>query len=87
MSGDANLAGASAARNARGMSGLEIAWGLALIVTLGALPVGIFRTLAYRSRSIDHTRTMKIVATFAMTLGLTGLLCLVVLSAVLLGRA
>lgn len=63
------------------MSTLEIAWGIALIVTLGALPVGILRTVAYRSGEIDHTRTMRIAATVALTLGLIGLIGLVALAA------
>ena len=66
------------------MSGLQIAWGIALIVTFGALPVGILRTLVYRSGDIDHTRTMRIAATFALTLGLVGLVALVALSIALL---
>ncbi|HEY0949878.1 hypothetical protein [Nocardioides sp.] len=65
------------------MSSLEIAWGVALIVTLGALPAGIVRTVAYRSGEIDHTRTMRIAATVALTLGLAGLVALVALSVAL----
>jgi hypothetical protein len=68
------------------MSGLGIAWGIALIVTIGALPAGIWRTLAYRSGHIeaDHTPTMRIAAVFALTLGLFGLMSLMVLSVLLL---
>jgi len=62
------------------------AWGVALIVTLGALPVGILRTVVYRSGDIDHTPTMRTVAIFAMTLGLVGLVCLVALSVALVLR-
>lgn len=69
------------------MSGLEIAWGMSLIVTLGALPVGILRMVVYRSGEIDHTRTMLIAARFALYLGLAALACLVVLSIVLVATA
>ncbi|WP_435768980.1 hypothetical protein [Nocardioides sp. SYSU DS0651] len=68
------------------MDGLTFAWSIALIVTAGALPVGIFRTLAYRSGDIDHTPTMRTVAIFAMTLGLLGLVCFLALSVALLVR-
>ncbi|WP_435741855.1 hypothetical protein [Nocardioides sp. SYSU DS0663] len=66
------------------MTPLEIALGVALIVTLGALPVGLFRMAAYRSGDIDHTRTMFIAAWFALGLGLVGLVCTIVLALALL---
>jgi len=62
------------------MDGLAFAWMIALIVTLGALPAGIVRMLAYRSGQIDHTPTMRIAAGFALALGLAGAVGLVVLS-------
>lgn len=62
------------------MSGLEIAWGISLIVTLGTLPPGLVRTYAYRSGEVDHTPAMRTVAIVAMTLGVAGAVCLVVLS-------
>jgi hypothetical protein len=65
------------------MSGLQIAWALALLVTLCTLPVGIIRTVIYRSGDIDHTRTMRIVAAFALTLGLVSLAVFLSLSVVL----
>jgi hypothetical protein len=63
------------------MDGLTFAWVIALIVTLGALPSGIVRTLAYRSGQIDHTSAMRTAAAFALALGLLGVACLVTLSA------
>lgn len=65
------------------MSNLQVWWGIALIVTLGTLPVGIIRTLVYRSGEIDHTPTMRKAAAFALSLGLAGLVALAVLSVVL----
>jgi hypothetical protein len=66
------------------MSGLQVAWGACLIVTLIALPMGVMRMLAYRSREIDHTSTMRTAAWFALGLGLLGLAGLVVVSVLLL---
>ena len=63
------------------MTVLGFLWVVALIVTLGALPVGMLRTLAARSGDpIQGSRTPRIAARFALTLGLVGLLCLIVLS-------
>lgn len=62
------------------MDWLWYAWGVAFIVTVGALVPGAIRTLAYRSGEVDHTRTMRIAATFAMVLGVIGLVCLIGLS-------
>jgi hypothetical protein len=67
------------------VTGLQIAWGIALIVVLGALPMGLLRAVAYRSGEVDHTRTMLIAATVALGLGLAGLVCLLVLSVLLFG--
>ncbi len=69
------------------MDTLTAAWWLSLLVTLATLPVGLWRTLAYRSGSIDHTPTMRTVAVFAMTLGATALASYLVLTVVLLVRA
>ena len=68
------------------MDALAAAWWLALLITLVTLPVGLWRTAAYRSRSIDHTPTIRTVAVFAMTLGLTALAAYVGLSIALLVR-
>jgi|GEM_PF-7025777 len=63
------------------MDGLEYAWVVALIVTLGALPVGLLRTVAVRSGDpIQGSRTPRIAARFALILGGVGLVCLVALS-------
>lgn len=61
-------------------------WVIALIVTVMALPVGIIRTVIYRTGDIDHTRTMRIAAGFALVLGLVGLVVLVALSVVIAAR-
>jgi hypothetical protein len=66
------------------MSPLQVAWAASLVTTLWALPLGFFRMLAYRSGEIDHTPTMRISAWFALSLGLLGLVSLVVFSALLL---
>jgi hypothetical protein len=68
------------------MDVLVAAWWLALLITLVTLPVGLWRTAAYRSRSIDHTPTMRTVAVLAMTLGLTALAAYVGLSIALMVR-
>lgn len=68
------------------MDALTYAWTVALLVTACTLPVGIIRTLAYRSGEIDHTPTMRTVAILAMSLGLLGLLCFAALSTALLLR-
>jgi hypothetical protein len=68
------------------MDWLLYAWGVALIVTLGALPPGVIRTLAYQSGGIDHTPTMRTAARFAVTLGVVGFVCLVGFSIALLVR-
>lgn len=65
------------------MSGLEYAWVVALIVTVGALVPGIVRTVAIRSGGFERTRTMVIAARFALGLGLAGLAVLLVLSVLL----
>ncbi|MFC5730408.1 MULTISPECIES: hypothetical protein [Nocardioides] len=68
------------------MDALTYAWTVSLLVTACTLPIGIIRTLAYRSGQIDHTPTMRTVAIFAMSLGLLGLLCFAALSAAMLLR-
>ena len=63
------------------MDGLQYAWVVALIVTLGALPVGLLRTVAAHSGDpIQGSRTPRIAARFALVLGVVGLLCLTALS-------
>ncbi len=66
------------------MDPLLYLWGVSLIVTVGALPVGLFRMIVYRSGDIDHTPTMLTAARFALGLGLVGLVALAVLSVLLL---
>lgn len=68
------------------MDVLVAAWWLALLITLVTLPVGLWRTAAYCSRSIDHTPTMRTVAVFAMTLGLGSLAAYVGLTVALAVR-
>jgi hypothetical protein len=66
------------------MDPLQFAWGVALVATLWALIQGLIRAYVYRSGEIDHTRTMRISATFALTVGIIGLACLVTLTLVIL---
>jgi hypothetical protein len=51
---------------------------------LTALPMGAIRMIAYRSGEIDHSQTMLIAASVALSIGLVALLVLVVTSALLL---
>ena len=63
------------------MDALEHAWVVALIVTVGALPAGLLRTVAVHSGDpIQGSRTPRIAARFALALGLLGLVCLLALS-------
>lgn len=66
------------------MSPLQLAWAVSLLVTLTALPVGAVRMVAYRSGEIDHTKTLLIAASVALSLGVVALLALVVTSVMLL---
>lgn len=66
------------------MSGLQLAWALALLVTLTALPVGLVRMLAYRSGEIDHQGPLLAAALVGLGLGLLGLLALAVTSLLIL---
>ena len=69
------------------MDGLEYAWWVALIVTIGALPVGLLRMVAARSGDpIQGAATPRTAARFALALGVLGLACLVVLSVVVVVR-
>ncbi len=69
------------------MDGLLYAWWVALIVTLGALPVGLLRTVAVRSGDpIQGSETPRVAARFALMLGIAGLLCLAVLSVLIAVR-
>jgi hypothetical protein len=63
---------------------IELYWGLSLIVTLTALPMGLVRMVAYRSGERDHTQTMFIAMWVALGLGLLGLAGLLVTSVLLL---
>lgn len=63
------------------MDGLQYAWMVALIVTLGALPIGLLRTVAAHSGDpIQGSATPRAAARFALALGVAGLGCLVALS-------
>ena len=66
------------------MSGLQLAWALALLVTLTALPVGLVRTLAYPSGEIDHQGPLLAAALVGLGLGLLGLAALAVTSLLIL---
>ena len=69
------------------MDGLQYAWWVALIVTVGALPVGLLRMVAAQSGDpIQGSATPRAAARFALTVGAVGLLCLVVLSVVIVVR-
>lgn len=65
------------------MSNLVIAWGICLIVALGAFPQAVVRTIAYRSGEVDHTRTMLIAATVAVVLCAIGSIGVAITSALL----
>jgi hypothetical protein len=66
------------------VSALQLAWDASLLVLLTALPMGAIRMIAYRSGEIDHSQTMLIAASVALSIGLVALLVLVVTSALLL---
>jgi hypothetical protein len=66
------------------MSPLLAAWAVSLVVALWALPLGFIRMVAYRSGEIDHTSTMRTAAVFALTLGVLGLVGVIVLGILLL---
>jgi hypothetical protein len=66
------------------VSPLLLTWAASLVITLWALPLGFVRMVAYRSGEIDHTPTMRTSAWFALSLGLLGLVGLVVCSVLLL---
>ena len=68
----------------RGMTPLQLAWAVSLLVTLTALPVGAVRMIAYRSGEIDHTQTLLIAASVALSIGVVALLALLVTSVMLL---
>lgn len=69
-----------------GMSGLEIGWGVSLIITLIALPMGLVRLVALGSGGFERSRTMRTSAGVAVGLGVLGLCCLAGFSAALLLR-
>ena len=62
------------------------AWWISLIVTLGALPVGIIRLLALRSGGAVPHRAVETSGRFAVALGVVGLVCYLVLTVVLFAR-
>ncbi len=66
------------------MSGLQIVWAASLLVVLGALPVGAYRMVAFRSGEVDHTRTMLVAAWVALGLGAAALVVLVVTTVLML---
>lgn len=66
------------------MDAAVFAWSVALIVTVGTLPPGLVRALAYRSGSVDHTPGMRLVATVVLGVGLVALVCFLALSVLLL---
>lgn len=65
------------------MSSLQIAWAAGLLVTLTALPVGVVRIVALRSGEVGHRHELVPAARVAVTLGLAGLLTLVVCTVLL----
>jgi O-antigen/teichoic acid export membrane protein len=69
------------------VSNLVIAWGICLIVALGAFPQAVVRTIAYRSGEVDHTRTMRIAATVAVATCAAGSVGFAITSALLVARS
>lgn len=68
------------------MTNLVIAWGISLIVALGAFPQAVIRTLAYRSGQVDHTRTMLIACVVAVAVCVAGSISFAITSALLIAR-
>ncbi|HET6699435.1 MAG TPA: hypothetical protein VFG88_10135 [Nocardioidaceae bacterium] len=66
------------------MSSLQLAWAASLLVVITALPMGAIRMVAYRSGEIDHSRTMLLAASVALSIGLVALLVLALTSVLLL---
>jgi len=63
------------------MDALGYAWWVALIVTVGALPIGLLRMVAARSGDpIQGAPAPRTAAWFALTVGGIGLVCLLALS-------
>jgi len=66
------------------MSGLTIAWSISFLVTICVLPVGLVRLVAIGSGGFERSRTMKIAAGFAVTVGAFALVTTVVLTVVMI---
>jgi hypothetical protein len=62
------------------MSTTQVLWAVAGIIAFLLLPVGAIRMIAYRSREIDHTPTLRNVAVFALALGGAAFVLFIVLS-------
>jgi hypothetical protein len=62
------------------MSFPQVLWAVTGIMAFLLLPVGAIRMIAYRSREIDHTPTLRKVAVFALGLGGAAFVLFVVLS-------
>ena len=68
------------------MSTLAILWGCCLIITVGAFPQALTRTVAYRSGEVDHTPAMRIAATVAVVFFAVGAVGFAITSALLAAR-
>jgi hypothetical protein len=55
-------------------------WAVTGIIAFLLLPVGAIRMIAYRSREIDHTPTLRKVAVLALALGGAAFVVFVILS-------
>lgn len=62
------------------MSIAQVLWAVTGIIAFLLLPVGAIRMIAYRSREIDHTPTLRKVAVLALGLGGAAFALFVVLS-------
>jgi len=62
-----------------------IAWWSCLLVTITVLPVGLVRLVAIGPGGFERSRTMRISAWFASSLGAAALVATVVLTILMLG--
>jgi hypothetical protein len=62
------------------MSVPQVLWAVTGIIAFLLLPVGAIRMIAYRSREIDHTPTLRKVALLALGLGGAAFVLFVALS-------
>lgn len=62
------------------MTPTQTLWLVSGVTAFMLLPVGAIRMVAYRSRQVDHTPTMKAVALMAVGLGALGLVVFLALS-------